>query len=264
LKQLENNHGLESTPSTSATPMMMGEMQERIIPNRFTSNPFLASRWLVQTLFEGLGGCRVGEATSGGDFHGVLANNTSVILDGLAQEEWARETVELRLEHSKTGHPRYIDIAGVTVNTRLQLAKALREYWARAGIETSHAKEGHLRVERPDFWVVKVTMLGMEDGDVKKFLEWLGGAQRSEGVLKHAKHSIKYAKDRYGASTGSQAKKHVHIAGGRGGSRSVQEALLEARRFVRSVMSDRLSEKEADMMVAVVYQGLCWCPLSTC
>ena len=69
----------------------------------------------------------------------------------------------------------------------------------------------------------------------------------------HAKATQRAARDRSKAQgTGSQAKKHVNIAGGRGASEVIRLAYLEARDFVRELMSDRISADEADAMVAVV------------
>ena len=110
---------------------------------------------------------------------------------------WAQETMELRLQRSKTGYTRYINIAGETANTRLKLARALFAYWKLANIETSMAEEGHLNVERPKLWVVKLTMLGMSDIDVEELIKWLGESKRSTGVQNHAKQSIKFTKVRY-------------------------------------------------------------------
>jgi hypothetical protein len=259
IKQLETNHGLEAEPSTTATPLMMAAMtngNDSIIAKRFAHTPgprrMLTWRWVVHTLLEGLGGCRVGEATSGGDFHGLLANNACIITNPQATEEWARETVEVKLEHSKTGHARYIDIAGTTVELKLKMAQALREYWAAAGIETSTFKEGALTVERPDFWAVKVTMLGMDDGEFTSFIEWLDDPARSAGVKKHAKATIAYAKTRYKAKgKGSQAKKHVNIAGGRASDRDLRLALAEVKTFLVRLKEGRLDASQAADMAAV-------------
>ena len=252
VKMLESNHGLESTPSTTGTAMMAANIVEHQVPRRFPKSWFLQKRWNVQTLSESLGGLRVGEAASGGDFHGLLANNTCIIVNAHATEAWARETVELRLEHSKTGHPRYINIAGTTVVSKLEMAKELRQYWHAAGIATTMSTEGALRIERPDFWGVKVTLLGLLDTDVISLMEWLSQPERSEGVRKHAKHSARYVRDRAKAvGVASQAKKHVMIAGGRARSEEVRAALVEAKAWAVARMKGRLTAAEAESLVAV-------------
>ena len=256
VKMLNENHGLESTPATTATPLMMKEMQDVIIPNRFRSD-LLVYRWCLQMLLEGLGGFRVGEATSGGDFHGLLGNNICIITDPAADENWAKEVVEARLEHSKTGHARYIDIAGETVRSQLRTAACVRSYWQHAGFETDSVKEGHLTIERPDSWVVKVTLLGLTDADLEQLIVWLGKGKRSHGIKRFAKESQRAARDRYKASgVGSQAKKHVNIATGRAASLQIREALPEARGFMVRLMEGRLEPDAAEAMVAVVPRPL--------
>jgi len=253
VKMLESNHGLESAPSTTGTPLMLQNVVSVQVPRRFPKNLFLQKRWNVQTLAEALGGARVGEATSGGDFHGLLANNTCIITDPHARESWSMETVELRLEHSKTGHPRYINVAGTTVRSGLQMAHEMRMYWKVAGIETTTEREGALMVERPDFWGVKITLLGLDGDDATALMEWLAGGGRSAGVLKHAKDSARYVRDRYKSEgTASQAKKHVLIAGGRANSAAVREALAEAEGWAIARMKGRLSPEDAKKLVAVV------------
>jgi hypothetical protein len=199
----------------------------------------------------------VGEATSGGDFHGLLANNTSVITNSAAVEEWAKTTVEVHLEHSKTGHSRYINMAGITVESKLETAEAIRDCWWDSGIQTSTSEEGELLIERPDFWVVKVTMLGMEEPEFDVFLQWLAHPERSSGVSKYAKDSIAYAKMRYKPrGVLSQAKKHVHIAGGRAASSVVRKALKETKQFLRELKEGDgfrgLTAAQAEAMVSVV------------
>jgi hypothetical protein len=260
VKQLETNHGLESAPSTTATPMMLGAMvvgENSIIQRRFektvSHRELLIWRWVMQVLLEGVGGCRVGEATSGGDFHGLLANNSSIILSPEAIGQWAKETVEVRLEHSKTGHARYINMAGTTVETKLPIAASMRKYWYAAGIETSIVEEGGLMIERPDFWVVKVTLLGMDQTELETFTTWLMDPNRSSGIQAYAKNSVSYARTRHGAtSAGSQAKKHVNIAGGRAGSREVLKALAEVKTFLIRLKLEKLPAEQAADMAAVV------------
>jgi hypothetical protein len=163
----------------------------------------------------------------------------------------------VRLEHSKTGHPRYVDIAGETVNSKLRLAKYLRLYWEEVGIETDSVEEGRLTIVRPDAWVVKITMLGMKSDDVEQLIAWLGKAKRSAGVRAYAKASQRAARDRFKPQgTGSQAKKHVNIAGGRGASLELSGAYSEARAFIRQLMADRITEEEADEMISVVPRPL--------
>jgi hypothetical protein len=52
---------------------------------------------------EGVGCARVGEAVGAGDCHGLMANHSSIITHpDFAGQDWSREVVEFKLEHSKT------------------------------------------------------------------------------------------------------------------------------------------------------------------
>ena len=87
----------------------------------------------TEVMVEGVGGARVGEAVGAGDFHGLTANNTCIIAHPSCTEKWNKEVVEMKLEHSKTGHPRYLNVAGVTQLTDIRVADTLRRYWRAAG-----------------------------------------------------------------------------------------------------------------------------------
>ena len=121
------------------------------------------------------------------------------------------------------------------------MANELRQYWRVAGIDTTKDREGQLVVERPDFWGVKITLLGLDGEDAAALMDWLASSDRSAGVQKHAKSSIRYVRDRYKAEgTASQAKKHVLIAGGRANSKAVREGLAEAEGWAVARMKGRL------------------------
>ena len=70
------------------------------------------------------------------------------------------EVVEMKIEHSKTGFSRYIDMAGTTTGTGIQVAAALRSYWRVAGFKLKDTYQAGIRVTSPDYWVVRVSLLG--------------------------------------------------------------------------------------------------------
>ena len=159
LKELMSGASMEHEPSTTGTPSMLKLIIEKLIDARFT-DPFIASRDKVQVVIEGVGGCRIGEVVGGGDGHGLLANNTCILEDPEAEKGSICSTVvELKLEHSKTGYSRYLDMAGVTQTSRIPCAKLLQEYWDLAGFTIREDVWSGVRVRRPDFWVVRVGLL---------------------------------------------------------------------------------------------------------
>ena len=52
---------------------------------------------------------------------------------------------------------RYDDRAAAAV----PLADTIEEYWAEAGIEVDTVQEGGWSVQRPDFWVTQLHLLGL-------------------------------------------------------------------------------------------------------
>ena len=65
------------------------------------------------------------------------------------------DLVEAYLEHSKTGFSRYLDMAGVTQTSGIEVAKIVRDYWKLASFRTvSTVRAG-----------VRVTLDGAESSD---------------------------------------------------------------------------------------------------
>ena len=184
-------------------------------------------RWQLEVICEAVGGTRVSEAT--GTTHGVLANNTSIITAPWATQVWDREVVELKLEHTKNG-TRYVDMAGTTVNSGIKVADTLRRFWAAAGLETTIGTDAGATVERPDYWVVRVSLLPFVDEEALQSLFDFVDNCPVEDVRRHARNTKTVAKRRLKSSgDSSQEKKHVHISGGRATSGAVGRALALAK-----------------------------------
>ena len=231
LKELCQECGLESEPATAATPRMMSLLlaDGGVIDSRF-SDAFIAGREKVQIVLEGVGGCRICEVA--GDCHGVLANNTC-ILEDLEAEHGALGGVvaEALLEHSKTGFRRFLDMAGTTVNTKIEVAKTLRRYWSLAGwteangMITTTVKAG-VKITRPDVWVVRVSLLGLDDPGFRRLISSLNSLMPTAWVQRHARGVELAAKRRWMASgSGSQEKKYVNVAMMAGSDKGLDETV---------------------------------------
>ena len=76
---------------------------------------------------------RIGEVAGGGDSHGLLANETAILVDPeKEQTDPLKVVVEGYLEHSKTGFSRYFNMAGMTENSHIPVAKIYEDCWASA------------------------------------------------------------------------------------------------------------------------------------
>ena len=234
VKAFAQTTGKDRTPRTAATPKMLKIAVEESIPARWPkegasavkadSREYHQARWSLEVEVEGVAGARVGEAVGAGDFHGLTANNVCIIKHPECVEKWNKEVVEFKLEHSKTGHPRYLNVAGTTQVSNIKVADTLRRYWQAASFATVTEQQAGAEVTRADYWVVRVSLLGVASLD--SLIAALNEA-KTEEVKKHAKVSISYAKERHKATgVGSQAKKYVNIAGGAANSRAVAEAVM--------------------------------------
>ena len=82
--------------------------------------------------------------------------------------------VEAKLEHSKTGFSRYLNMAGTTKGVGIEVAMYFAEYWRLAGFRLSTSMQNGLRVTRPDFWVLRVSLLGLSETQLEAMLAWSG------------------------------------------------------------------------------------------
>jgi hypothetical protein len=200
-------------PSTAATPRMLQKILEGggIIDQRFGFLTFVGAREKVQFVFEGVGGCRIGEVVGAGDSHGLLANETAILTD----IETGAVVVEAKLEHSKTGFSRYLDIAGQTTGSQIACASHLRVYWQMAGFELVTTTQAGVTVERPDFWTVRISLLAVDDQEFAKLCTLLR-AWRAPASPANMNPTLTKANQRRKANgVGSQAKKYVNVGMGR-------------------------------------------------
>ena len=171
----------------------------------------------MQILAEGLGGCRIGEVAGAGECQGVLANETCVITDPSAEPgSLFHEAVEFKLEHSKTGFSRYLDFAGTTQGLKLGAANHLRGLWSLSNLAVTSSMQDGMMVLRPDYWVLRMSLLGLDEARVERLLGWAGscGIKDIEYDMRHLQTGSK-ARLRWSAKgVSSQEKKFYNLLGG--------------------------------------------------
>ena len=224
VKNLQELHGLESMPATHGTRRMLSLMVTTLIPGLVTS-ALIKARSTLFLVMEAVGGLRVGEAMGGGDHHGLLANNVCVLRD----TRDGSVSVEGRLEHTKTKHVRWVNMVGTTKTERIEVAGAMANYWDIAEIETITRREGYYTETRPDYWVVRISLLGASEGTLGK-LESTLRSSKIGSVRKMAGNSMYYAKLRSNLKNDVEDKSYVNVAGGRRDSAEVQQVVRELRR----------------------------------
>ena len=214
-EELKTRHGEETRPRTATTRRMMRHVLEDVIPSRGGSE-LVNTRMRLMFSLEVMMGLRVGEVLTGGDYHGLLANNLTLLQrldeDGVPSED---VTVEGFLEHSKTKHSRYVNAVGVSRGPAcVRLADYLRGYWTAAGLRTISRLEAGYLVTGPDYSVVRVSLVALtesREGDLER-IDMLGrilARSDSKEVRKWASYSVSTAKRRLDAD--SLEKKYINV-----------------------------------------------------
>ena len=223
-KDLLDGISMEHETATTATPAMLKWCIETGIDERFKHpSGFVALREKVQFLCEGIGGCRIGEVCGGGESHGILANNLRFIEDPMGADAITKSIVEFKLEHSKTGFSRYLDMAAVTSTSRIPVADTIMAYCKAAGFKMITSVQAGVRVITPDFWVVRVSLLGLDEQGLNRLLNVLS-KDKSLSVFRHLETTKTEARRRYAASgSESQMKKYINVAAGDSSDLSLDE-----------------------------------------
>jgi hypothetical protein len=143
------------------------------------------------------------------------------------------ESVEGLLEHSKTKHKRWVNAVSVSEGaTQVHLGDALRAYWAECGFTISTRLEGGYRVEGPDYFVLRVSLIGLTGTEGQQRFALLGRLLTRSAdpeVRRWASFSQLRGEQRRSA-TGSMDKRYINVTGGARGCRSISTASLELER----------------------------------
>ena len=222
-RMLKELHGEESQPRTAVTRRMVRLLFEQILPSMRPAHCVV--RDYVMLAVEIMLGLRIGESTSGGDFHGVLANNLSI----LTNNETGVVVCELILEHSKTKFKRVISCMGTSEGEAgVTLAAYLRAYWVEAGFAISTRQEGGYTVESPNYEVLRVSLLGMTSEEFERMGRVLSESRSAE-VRRLAPYSVQRGGGRLRA-TGSMEKRYINVIGGAPGCDDMATASFELQR----------------------------------
>ena len=182
---------------------------------------YIEARSRVLMGLEVLGGLRVGEAV--GDGHGLTANDVCLLKACTGQHSELGVTVEARIRSSKTGPGRYVNCIGTSRVSKLPLEQYLRELWTLQGtIMAPTEVDGGFSVERPDFTVVRVELLGMPAREQQRLIGLLmresklgEKSARGGGSLRgNAATSATYVRRRVKAEDIAEERRFVNVAGG--------------------------------------------------
>ena len=228
VKEIKKVCNVESEPCTQTTRRIINIMLDssisEVCSSRGTPDPRLVSRTEALLVLELCGGLRVGEATSGGDMHGLLANNLNFQRPRGGTSDGLGETVEVTVKDSKTGPGRRLAFVGVTQRLKIPNAVILRKWLKVAKIETCREQdEGGFSIERPDYWVVRVSFTAATVREVEKFLTELDQT-KNEVIAANAKATRTYVQQRTKSKKIGEEMRYVNIAGGRKDGQEVRSA----------------------------------------
>ena len=211
MKSLRKEHGLESAPMSHGTRRMLKIIMFEVLPETYQRQVQVLHRMRWQIGVEALGGLRVGEATGGGEGHGLLANNTFI----LEQIGTFKKFVELKLEHSKTGFARYINMVYETETSKIPMGEYTEALWASMGLQVASKTENGFTVQQPDYWVLRVSLLAATVGDLSKVRTIaVAMSGRFPTVAMQLSAVEGYIKQRVKTSTRGQSSKFVNVYGG--------------------------------------------------
>jgi len=219
---LLDEHGVEEEPRTAATPRMIYFLFHGGVIAKFCPMAFIESRTGLDVCCETGLGMRVGEALTGGDYHGLKASHLCILqrlTDGLV-------TIEGMLEHSKTKFKRYVNCLGTTRGkAALPFEQTLRRYWREAGMKVVSWEEGGYRVTTVDYMVLRVSFLGMKQDKFDQLLRLLTISSVVE-VRRAAASLAERARKRYEAKH-SKDKRYINVIGGETDCKQIAKVAFE-------------------------------------
>lgn len=198
---------------------------------------------------EYVGGLHVGEATGGGDNHGLRADSARICEEIATGDIF----VELVVEHSKTQFRRIVTTVGTTRGeAAVPVAHYLQQYWTSVGWRTRTWIYGEFRITCADYWVVRVSLLSLAAERLERLFAMLEGSRSSE-VQKHARVSRSKGVQRALQKT-SQDKKYINVVGGPESCAAINTVCLELKRASFSEQ-DRVSVTPGPLLMATEAQG---------
>ena len=205
--------GLEPQPCAIPSRRMIDIMLTQELPRVCSTNQILVrSRAVVS--FELGGGFRIGEVT--GDLHAVEANESFIACPIASNDPKKDEIVVAGIHDSKTKFSRVVAMMGTTRGPlRLETAKSLRELWEISGLHVNEETMDGMRIERPDYWVVRLSLVAIPGPELERLEEALRKTTEPF-LLKNVRSILSYLRIRARAKErAGDHQKYINVAGGR-------------------------------------------------
>ena len=224
IQEITDSLGLEPDPCILPSRRIIQVTIDRTLPEKCVNSLSLLIRSLALLALELGTGLRVGEATGAGEGHGVVANNTFIATIPAGSEFEGEQIVAVKLTDSKTGFGRECAMFGTTHGKlALKSAKYMMDLWRDQGLVMRQFNRDGMRCVGPDYWVLRLSLLGMNDKDVDGIIKLISScdipevAEQSSAVVSRIKQ-IRLAKGTH------EEKQAVNVVGGARESHTVRRA----------------------------------------
>ena len=214
VKEIAESLGLEPEPCVLLSRQIIRIGIEETIPSVCHMRYILMRTYALLTC-ELAGGLRVGEATGGGEGHGLLANYCCLAYPSDPGKFNLKEVVVFSLEDSKTKFGRRMAVAGKTRGgLAFEAALYMKGLWKESGFAMKEERRDGMRILRPDYYVLRVSLLGMNKAMITRFASMLEGC-KEPAVAELGKYSARTVLARgLHNDTDGEEKKYINIAGG--------------------------------------------------
>ena len=103
-------------------------------------------------------------------------------------------------------------------------ARHLRDYWGELGLLTEQVIEDGYLVERPNYWVVRVSFLDMNGSELSRLRSAVKLSQVS-AMSKHTPYSLSRLDELVKATTRGEEFRYINVAGGTRDSSSLRASI---------------------------------------
>ena len=213
IAEIEDVVGTPEQPTTVGTCRLLTHMYHDVIPRLRGHAPLIKCRDQLNLVNTAVGALRVGESCNGLEGHGLLANNSFIIRDANTNET----SVEYYLQDSKTHSPRWVNLAGHTRGSNIDVVSTLREHWRLSGLHvTPPILTGGFLVEQPDSWAVKLSLLALPEDWFSRFSRVMHCLAEEHMYYAKVQATLKrYARERKEGRSHTEAHRYVLLSEGR-------------------------------------------------
>jgi hypothetical protein len=215
IKTITGMLGLEPEPCALPSRRIIRMAIEAELPKLCKSLRYILLRSLMLLVLELMGGMRVGEATGGGEAHGLLANNCYLARPIVLDKHKIDEMLVAEIEDSKTTFGRTVVMCGVT---RGELALTASKHLLQLCDESEivlkpGAPRDGMTILRPDYTVVRISLLGMTEKRMEQLIEALEQCT-VVSINKYVNYTIRRMREKLATENDGEEKKYINIAGG--------------------------------------------------